>query len=56
MVGRIAIIDCDYREITRPVFGGERVAQICRKGRNSALPGKMVPDDRYSELALWAGR
>ena len=45
-VRRLPVVDGDHRRSADSVLVSHRIAQICREGRNSTLPGQMVPNHR----------
>jgi hypothetical protein len=55
-VGGVAVIDRYHRDLGGSVFSGDGVAQICRKSRNSTLPGKVIANHRNLDRALLARR
>ena len=46
-VRRLPVVDGDHRRSASSVLVSHRIAQICREGCNSTLPGQVVPNHRY---------
>jgi hypothetical protein len=47
-VRRLPVVDGDHRRSVASVLVSHGIAQICREGGNSTLPGQMVPNHRHS--------